>query len=293
MTRAATFRFQARKVFLTYPQCTLNKEQLYNAINEKCPIEHGFICTELHEDGNTHLHAVLKFRSKVTTKSQAYFDVQGFHPNIQVCKSWPASVNYVKKNGDWEEYGSAPDDENDDDLFELAKTLDHNAYFKYCLQKKIPFAYAQQAWRQVGDMFTVTDDTIPEGAIVRNDLMTTDITGPDYDYRSILLIGPSGTGKTVWAKHVSRKPALFVTHPDGLRNLHQGHRCIIFDDMSFLHVPREAQIAITDRFEPRQIHVRYGTVSLPAGIQKIFTANEEIFLRDPAIDRRVQRIILQ
>lgn len=290
------FRFQATKVFLTYPQCTLSKETLYNALNEKTQVKHGFICIEQHEDGNTHLHAAIEFNTKINTRSQAYFDVNGFHPNIQAVRNWNASVNYVKKEGDWEEYGD--EDTTDqvvvDNLFELARTMEHNEYYTYCLRHRVPLGYAQLAWRQVADMFTVGEEySIPEDATVRADLMATDITGPAYDNRSIVLIGPSGAGKTLWAKHIAEKPALFVTHADGLRNLQPTHRSIIFDDMSYLHVPREAQITITDRFEPRQIHVRYGTVSVPAGIQKIFTANQEIFLRDPAVDRRTRRIILQ
>jgi len=297
MTRAPNFKFQARKVFLTYPRSNLTKDELYTELHAAHPIKLAYICIENHEDGTPHLHAAITFEKKIVTRRPDVFDVQGFHPNIQAVRNWNASVNYVKKDKDYSIYNNSDDDDDDDDdldLFEKAKTMSHNEYFTYCLKKKVPGFYADKAWRQVGDMFTVDESyVIPEEATVRPSLMSIDLSAATYDNRSILLIGPSGAGKTVWAKHVAEKPALFVTHTDGIRNLQPNHKSIIFDDMSYLHVPREAQIAITDRFEPRQIHVRYGTVSVPAGIQKIFTANNEIFSADPAIDRRISKIYLQ
>lgn len=288
------FKFCASRVFLTYPQCDINRERLYNWINDKNTIRYAIISTELHADGNKHLHAAIQFTKKINSRTPTLFDIDNHHPNIQAIRNWPATLNYVRKDGEFDEYDNRDDQTAHDNLFELAKTMDHNEYFQYCYEKKVPIGYADKAWRQVGDMFTVDESyVIPEEATVRPDLMNIDLSGSEFDNRSIVLIGPSGAGKTIWAKHVAIKPALFVTHSDGLRNLQPNHRSIIFDDLSYLHVPREAQISITDRFEPRQIHVRYGTVSVPAGIQKIFTANSDIFIQDPAVDRRIRKIILQ
>jgi len=289
--KESKWRFNARKTFLTYAQCPLSKEVVYGAIHAKYPCKYAMISTELHEDGNTHLHCVFEFQKKVNCRSQAMFDVQGYHPNIQVPKNWPATKNYVKKAGDYEEYNEDPVDEDEDDLYVLAEGMTSRLYFEYCRKKGIQFAYAMQAWRSVGSMFTIDEEyeEDPE-AEVCSGLNGLDISGPEYDNKSIVIIGPSGCGKTTIAKRLAVKPALFVTHSDGIKNLHRSHKSIIFDDMSYLHVPREAQIAITDRYEPRQIHVRYGTVSVPAGIQKIFTANQEIFSDDEAVNRRIRKI---
>lgn len=69
--------------------------------------------------------------------------------------------------------------------------------------------------------------------------------------RSIVIIGAAGTGKTSWARKHVPKPALFVTHMDVLKQLTARHKAIVFDDMSFKHLPREGQIAIVDREQPR------------------------------------------
>lgn len=114
------------------------------------------------------------------------------------------------------------------------------------------------------------------------------------DMTSLWVKGPSGVGKTTWALRTSIKPALFVRHLDTLREFRNGyHMTIIFDDMSFSHLPRQAQIELVDRFHPQQVHIRYTVVNLPAGIPKIFLSNDIIFNYEPAIMRRITKIDLE
>ncbi len=106
--------------------------------------------------------------------------------------------------------------------------------------------------------------------------------------RSLVLIGAAGIGKTEWAKSLFTNP-LFVTHMDDLKHFDgTWHGGIIFDDMSFEHLPRQAQIHLVDIDNPRSIHVRYGCAHIPAHVKKVFTTNvENIFTNDAAINRRV------
>lgn len=101
--------------------------------------------------------------------------------------------------------------------------------------------------------------------------------------------GPSGCGKTSFALAVMPK-ALVVSHMDQLRGFDpEKHDGIIFDDMSFKHIPREAQIHLVDQDLERALHIRYGVGLIPANTRKVFTTNaDEIFdMSDPAIARRV------
>nr|QUS52500.1 replication protein [Avon-Heathcote Estuary associated circular virus 25] len=288
MAKENRFRLQCRKLFLTYPHCTASIQEVYDLIHSKKEVKFARICIEPHSDGTPHIHAAIHFAKKVNICNARLFDINDHHCNMESVKNWPATLNYCKKGDNWQDFDNDddPDKPIDDDLFELAETMPAKEYWEYCRRKKVPFAYASNALRGKKSMFTITDST--NYGIIREDLGAYTITeDAPANLTSTVLVGPSGIGKTSWALRESQKPALLVTHLDALRQLDGSHKSIIFDDMSFTHIPREAQIHLVDRFQPRQIHVRYGTADIPAGIQKIFTANQYPFVADPAIDRRV------
>ena len=107
--------------------------------------------------------------------------------------------------------------------------------------------------------------------------------------------GPTNTGKTQWAAHMFDSP-LIVSDMDDLAHFNSTHDGIIFDDMSFHHVPREPCIHLLDWDFARSIRVRYKCAHIPAGTRKIFTSNkpfDQTFPPDDtgAIQRRVTKVI--
>jgi len=115
----------------------------------------------------------------------------------------------------------------------------------------------------------------------------------DLKVSSYVIHGPPGTGKTSFALAHFERP-LLVSHMDALKAFRPGfHDGIIFDDMSFFHLPRESQIHIVDQAHTRQIHCRYAAASIPKNTPKIFTTNVDagaIFLQDAAISRRIKKV---
>jgi len=115
--------------------------------------------------------------------------------------------------------------------------------------------------------------------------------------KATLITGSSGTGKTQFALAHFKNP-LLVSHIDKLKTLTPDHDGIVFDDMSFTHWPAESVIHLLDFECEREIHVRYGTVTIPANIRKIFTHNKknpfyEFDCADEqkvAIERRYNRV---
>lgn len=87
----SNFRFNAKKIFLTYPQCDMSKASLLDAANAWFPnkvLNSYCIAQERHQDGNLHLHAYFEWDSAPDTRSASKFDIvdraeKSFHPNVK------------------------------------------------------------------------------------------------------------------------------------------------------------------------------------------------------------------
>lgn len=106
-----TSKFRARKFLLTYPKCNESKESLMKFLKEINKTKFVRVCSELHEDGTPHLHAVVAFEELFRT-SERGFDFNGNHPNIQIVgkkkDDWVRVVDYVGKDDDYIEEGRDP-----------------------------------------------------------------------------------------------------------------------------------------------------------------------------------------
>lgn len=118
--------------------------------------------------------------------------------------------------------------------------------------------------------------------------------------KSICLTGPSCTGKTAFAMAHFNNPML-VCDIDQLKDFRPGwHDGLVFDDMSFHHVPPEKVIYLVDQDYERTIRCRHSNAVIPANTPKIFTHNTEnpfyrldgpmaaTDLQAAAIDRRLE-----
>lgn len=81
------FKFNAKQLFLTFPQCSLSKEHLLQELNKIAAIKVYTIAQEEHSDGTPHLHALLLFEKRYHTTNSRAFDVEGFHPNVKSLKT--------------------------------------------------------------------------------------------------------------------------------------------------------------------------------------------------------------
>lgn len=116
--------------------------------------------------------------------------------------------------------------------------------------------------------------------------------GPEKHLKTLIVLGPSGLGKTELSKALSKNP-LLISHIDQLKELKIGkHDCIIFDDMNFAHWPRESFIHLTDLANDRGINVKGDYATIPAGLKRIITSNKNLHeiipnWFDEAINRRI------
>jgi len=235
---------------------------------------------EAHQDGQPHLHAVITWEKKKNIKNARYFDFKGFHPSVEAVRNLDAAKNYCKKDKDFiEEHFN----QEDFDCYSRAKDMDYQSFMTACLKRKVPFQYAADAVKRRNDIHTI-NEWDGKGTIAFQ-------IEHDWATRThVCIYGEAGRGKTVWAKKYAPKPALWITHLDGLKKYDPAlHKSIIFDDISFKHIPITAQIHVVDFDNPRDIHIRYGVVTIPAEVPKIFCCNEvPLDDKHEAIRRRVR-----
>lgn len=303
-----SFRFAAKQVFLTYAQCgELTKEDVLFTISERYAVAKYSLGEETHKDEGRHIHAYFEFKRKLDVKSADCFDVnegdEQYHPNIKNVSRGRANVEKVLEYISKEDLTPLTNIEPNltwAEIREEAKTA--NEYLTL-VEKYYPRdaalawdrleSYAQKRYNTT-DPNTIEDFEPHEGWECPTDLLNLEFE----DRKSIVIVGPAGCGKTTWAKKVALKPILFISHMDGLRKLDATHKSIIFDDMDFKHYPLQAQKHLLDQENPREIHIRYRTAVIPAGMQKIFTANSYPFFDEredehfKAIRRRMQLVEL-
>lgn len=293
------FRLNSQQIFLTYSQCDTPTNEILDFISKKVELDKYIIAQELHKDGNKHIHCYLLLKKKVDIRDERFFDYKEFHPKVEGCRSWKNVIKYVTKEGNYiSNYDKEMLDKiiNDNmkvgDLYLKARSLAKDGKVKDSI---IVLEHSK----------TVRDLTIHGNAIQKN-LRSLAVKRKEPDYsidnfsinfewdrtKSLVLWGPTNTGKTSLAKALLPR-ALFITHKDRLKDYDEDeYEGLIFDDMSFKHWPREAQIHIVDFDNDRQIDVKHGMAMIPAKTPRIFTTNmmpAEIMLADDgAIARRIQ-----
>lgn len=95
------FRLHATLLFLTYPKCTLSREDALQLLNEKpwgtANITHHLVAQERHEDGSPHLHCLLKLSKRKDIRTANFLDLGEFHGNYQAGKNAKYLFDYCTK----------------------------------------------------------------------------------------------------------------------------------------------------------------------------------------------------
>lgn len=250
------------------------------------------ITKSIDERPYEHTHAVFGYRRRFDIRSERRFDFRGIHPFIQPINGKKHETNIWKYHEKepiaiWRS-SCGPNDEipisMDEKRIKSASSL-YDACKEFGIEIK-----------SVADIKLIRDDRRrPERHVHQYHGHKWKLP-LERNFKCLFVYGATGTGKTQWAIHCFASP-LIVSHVDQLRDFDASiHDGIVFDDMSFHHMPREAIIHLTDWDIDRQIHCRYSCAKIPAETRKIFTANinfEQCFPEDPsgAIRRRFTKII--
>lgn len=293
------FRICSTKIFLTYPQCPLTTTEARDQLLSKSALASAtghVIAREKHADGNHHLHCYIEAETPMSVSSATELDLTGadgtnYHGNYQTVRSRGRVLKYVTKESDYvtnleltttveNPWKRARELASEEGLSSALAHLEENP--------KTARDLCLNGDRIQKNLATLTTKRLK----ITFDLSTFGWNVPwDSTGTTLLLYGPTNCGKTSLAKALL-PDALLTRHLDKLRDYSSGrYTGIILDDMTFGHIHDEAQIALIDRHEDTQVHVRYSVAEIPAGTPMIVTSNKhpaEVFkIENPAIKRRL------
>ncbi|AXU39871.1 replication-associated protein [Corchorus yellow vein virus] len=237
MPSVKRFLVNAKNYFITYPKCSLTKEEALSQIqNLETPVNKMFvkICRELHENGEPHLHVLIQFEGKFKCQNNRFFDLVSpsrsahFHPNIQGAKSSSDVKSYIDKDGDtleWGEfqidgrsarggcqtandtYAKALNASSAEEALQIIKEEQPQHFF---LQHHNLIANAQRIFQKAPEpwvppfrlsSFTNVPEEMQEWA---DDYFAMDAAARPVRPVSIIIEGDSRTGKTMWARTLGR-----------------------------------------------------------------------------------------
>jgi len=271
------FTLQNKRVHLAY-KTHLTQEQVDTILDKvsKWEVRKHSYCHETgkhdeEEIAYPHTHLLICCKQAIKTANARFFDIDGIHPNIQ------------KVNDDKHEntvYTKYHHKEGilcvQVDLFppnkpgDLKRTIAESSDLFDCVEKlgiTVKSVLDVQCLRQAIALETQTYEHKHTHEEFNQPVIK--------EFTMMYIDGPSQMGKTQWALRHFENP-LLVRCMDQLRKFKEGvHDGIVFDDMSFAHIPREACIHMVDWDEASDIHARYEDAHIPKYTRKIFTSNKE------------------
>nr|QTT61843.1 replication-associated protein [Opuntia virus 2-DBG_56] len=301
------FRIQAKNYFLTYPQCSLSKEEALQQLTHlslPSNLKYIKICTELHQNGEPHLHVLLQFEGKVICTNNRLFDLVSptrsahFHPNIQGAKSSSDVKSYIDKDGDTLEWGQFQIDGrsarggqqtandsyaqalNASSIEEALQILKEQQPKDFVLQHHNLKTNLQKIFQQPPPPYTPpyplsSFTNVPEEMQEWAD----DYFGRPLDQRpirpkSIIIEGNSRTGKTCWARALGKHNYL-SGHLDFNANVYSNEvEYNVIDDVAPTYLKMKHWKELIGAQRDWQSNCKYGKpVQIKGGIPAIILCN--------------------
>lgn len=214
------FRFNARRVLLTYARADIDKDALLAFLQGKKDVVRAVIGKERHHlpGGATewHVHAAITFSGKYDTRNVAAFDFDEHHPNIRCGgKEWDLAEEYAMKDD--------PDALlHNFDLFKNSKDFrkkkgDHDSWRAHRVSRTLaaPFPFTLPEFR--GQTQEIVDPAT--------------LDNPRHVHWWIR--GPPGCGKTKWAAMTFEGKRVFYRGSNNSYPFddYNGEPVVIYDDI--------------------------------------------------------------
>ncbi|UFT26565.1 replication-associated protein [Desmodium mosaic virus] len=301
------FRLSAKNIFLTYPRCSLSKEEALQQLqNISLPSNKLFIrvARELHENGEPHLHVLIQLEGKAQIYNQRTFDLISptrsahFHPNIQGAKSSSDVKSYVEKDGDFIDFGvfqvdgrsSRGGQQSINDSYAKALNSGSSTAALQIIREEQPahfflhhhnlvtnaariFQKAPEQWVPPFQLssFTNVPDDMQEWA---DDYFGRDAAARPDRPISIIVEGDSRTGKTMWARSLGRHNYLSGHLDFNARVFSNDVEYNVIDDVSPQYLKLKHWKELIGAQRDWQSNCKYGKpVQIKGGVPSIVLCN--------------------
>ena len=230
---------------MTYAQCNeTNKEALLDLLKDKLKekLIHAVVCKENHhETDGEHYHAYIKLDTRRRIRADD-FKFNGRRPNLEVVsRTFKKVIDYVKKDGDFIEFGDEDIKSNEKRKEKLMYALTHtikenqeSGLFSFSELRTIPILKAQ-----------IDNDWPLDGSKKRE---------------VYWFYGKTGTGKTREAVKLMMEKLNedWISLTGNLRqffNPYSGQRGVIFDDLRKGSIVWNQLLVLTDRYRT-QVNIK-------------------------------------
>jgi Geminivirus Rep catalytic domain len=326
------FNLYAKHFLLTYParykDYTLSTKLfiqdllLSKFISLKANVKYMIVAEESsdQEDPYAHYHVYLRLDRKTRLRSHTFFDLNEVHGRYEGCKNYRNVIEYVSKDRNILTYHDMvlPAKPTIPELVEYVVNYVQNNSYKYQEKPKLFLDAFKSLTLHQQAVYALHKLAIDNAVRRLLTLISPNVLKPrsydlsmfDYEHNeriiewlkdakdttTLVLLGPSGFGKTEFAKAIFANP-LFVRHTEQLKNLELTHDGIIYDDFDLSKYSTEDVIKILDLQSETTVNVKHSAAVIPKGIPRILTSNKklhEIMPHDPhgAIARRTFLVVL-
>ncbi len=177
---------------------------------------------EYHADGGTHFHVAVRWRENIQSRNERIFDFGGVHPKVEPIRQPRKAWDYVAKQGDVIHEHGEPSEESvsasrkRDALFQQALSAESLERFLDIIKEGATrdFVLYNRAIRECGEFYfsgkcepyasPTFDCDPPEELRIWLDAAGIGDESAVGRRRSLILWGPSRTGKTVWARSLGK-----------------------------------------------------------------------------------------
>lgn len=236
--RSPTAAWRAKAYLLTWAQCPIRKERVLEQLKSRFGelMQYACCCNERHEDGNLHSHAFVLFAITRRVTQHDFDMTEGestYHANVEVSRTYPGAIAYVKKGPDWIEHGTNPI---------VTKKKDRAEKVKFVHEHTIDEIIASGT-------FTLFE--INAAKKLKDMQLQTQRSWPAYKKRNVYwFYGDTGTGKTRKAVQMCEREN-WVRLSGNMRDFMNGYEDqthVILDDIRCGLINFETLLSITDGY---------------------------------------------